>query len=482
MFFASLVAAFVSMQSVSFSPTTAQFHPFPRPRPVVPDAYAVDFVATAARGIAMNRAGDVAGTAYLDTGCGSFCLPPQETVVWSGGNRFVLPSVPGLTGIYVKDINRDGWVVGLAGYPYTATHAVVWIPSGGNYQAIDLGTLPGTNTSEATGIDDQGRVVGWSTTTSFPPNGSPFVWTLGGGMVDLSAVGFPDEMPMAISDGGTVATVTSWYRLGDPSSVHPIATPPTGYVHNAGSVAVNDAGDQGRFLVRTSGQNLVYLYRYHHEGSWQPLSAAPTGHLSSYGIGSIDAFRTVTATVQGTGVIAFGPEGSAQSLASLVSTAYPEATVGWGGPTDASGAVLTQVMIGRSQRVARLVPVSTCAGACMRVGNMTVTADFVPDPSDPTQDHCSPTLNAHNEALVTVTVTDPSGFPIAGAIVSGRFLDDYWTDDAVVQTTNGNGVATFRYTGLCGVGAIAFLVDDVNQSGATLDRTVGVLTGWTIPN
>ena len=479
---AFLVAAFVSLQSASFSPSTAQIHSFPRPRPVLPDAYAVDFIATAARGVAMSRDGDVAGTSRPDIGCGSFCLPPEETVVWSGGNRFVLPTVPGLTDIYVSDINRDGWVVGFAGYPYTTTHAVVWIPSGGAYQAIDLGTLPGTNTSEAIGIDDQGRVVGWSTTTSFPPNGSPFVWTLGGGMVDLSALGFPDEKPMAISDGGTVATVTSWYRLGDPSSVHPIATPPTGYMHNAGSVAVNDAGDQGRFLVRTGGQDLVYLYRYHHEGSWQQLSPEGTGHLATYGIGSIDASRTVTATVRGTAVIAFGPAGSARELAPLLSIAYPGSAVVSGGPFDASGAILGQVLIGQSQRLARLVPVSGCVGNCMRVASLTVSADFVPDPSDPTQDHCSPALNAHNDVLVTVTVTDAAGFPIAGAVVSGRFLDQYWTDDSVAQTTNGNGVAAFRYTGLCGVGAVTFLVDDVTRPGMTLDRTVGVLAGWAIPN
>jgi hypothetical protein len=82
---------------------------------------------------------------------------------------------------------------------------------------------------------------------------------------------------------------------------------------------------------------------------------------------------------------------------------------------------------------------------------------------------------------VTVTVRDSSGAPVPGATVSGRFLDDYWTDDAVAQTTNANGVAVIPYTGLCGVGAIAFLVDDVSATGFVLDRTSGILTGWVIP-
>jgi probable HAF family extracellular repeat protein len=293
-----LLAALLSLQSVSFSPSTAQFRAHPPPQTVPPDAYVVDFVATAARGVAMNDVGVVAGTSYEDVGCGSFCLPPMDTVVWARGNRIVLPSVPGLTGIYVRGINRRGWVVGLAGYPGTATHAVVWIPSGGGYQVVDLGTLPGTNSSEAIGIDERGRVIGWSTTTNFPPSGSPFLWTAAGGMVDLSAQGFPDEIPLAISPGGVVATTSSWYRLDDPASVTPLAAPPTGYAFNAGSVSINDEGDQGRFLVRTSGQNLVYLYRYHSDGTWQQLSAAGTGHLSNYGIGSIDAEGTVTATIR----------------------------------------------------------------------------------------------------------------------------------------------------------------------------------------
>jgi hypothetical protein len=133
-----------------------------------PAAYVADFVATAATGIAMNDAGDVTGTSYPDPGCGPFCLPTLETVVWRGTERIVLPSIPGLTGIYVRGINAQGWVAGFAGVPGTTTHAVVWRPNGNTYQAIDLGTLPGTTISDAIGIDDQGRVVGWSTTQNFP--------------------------------------------------------------------------------------------------------------------------------------------------------------------------------------------------------------------------------------------------------------------------------------------------------------------------
>ena len=103
----------------------------------------------------------------------------------------VLPDIPGLTGIHVSGINDRGWVAGSAGVPGTTTHAVVWKPSAEAYIAIDLGNLPGKTISTTAGIDNRGRVVGWSTTQGFPPSGAPFVWTETGGMVDLTSQGFP---------------------------------------------------------------------------------------------------------------------------------------------------------------------------------------------------------------------------------------------------------------------------------------------------
>src|SRR4051794_31539179 len=54
--------------------------------------YAPDFVSAVAYGVAINDAGHIVGTSYKDTGCGPFCLPPLETVVWKAGVRIVLPS------------------------------------------------------------------------------------------------------------------------------------------------------------------------------------------------------------------------------------------------------------------------------------------------------------------------------------------------------------------------------------------------------
>src|SRR6266480_3553866 len=64
--------------------------------------YVADFISTAATGAAINDSGDVTGTSYRDPGCGPFCLPPLDTVIWRDGERIVLPAVPGLPGITVR--------------------------------------------------------------------------------------------------------------------------------------------------------------------------------------------------------------------------------------------------------------------------------------------------------------------------------------------------------------------------------------------
>jgi probable HAF family extracellular repeat protein len=442
-----------------------------------PTTYVADFVATAAFGVAMNEGGEVTGTSYQNPGCGSSCLPTLDTVVWRAGKRIVLPSVPGLPGIGVRSINAQGWVAGFAGFPGTLTHAVVWKPNGDAYRAIDLGALPGTTISTAAGIDDLGRVVGWSTTANFPPNGSPFLWTESGGMVDLSAQGYPDDAPLALSPGGAVATQFAWYRLGDPTSIVPMPPPPQGFVIGFESTAINDAGDQARFLISTSSQHLRYLFRFHHEGSWEQASFAGNGNVP-YGVGSITAAGDLTATVIGNAMIAYGPDGLAQPLTGLLSPAYPGASVTRGGPTNDAGQVLAQVMIGQSPRQMRLLPADPCASGCMRSSALQLQAVFVPDPNDP--EHCTP--HASNRALAAVTITSESGAPQSGVVVRGRFLDDYWMNRPVSATTNGSGVASFALRGRACVGAIAFLVDGAEKDDLVFDRTVGVLTRWVIPH
>jgi probable HAF family extracellular repeat protein len=455
----------IAASAATDSPTTAGL--------AAPSTYVVDFVSTAADGVDMNDAGDVVGASRLDPGCGSSCLPPLDTVVWRGGQRIVLPDVPFSSDLWPVSINNQGWVAGFAGIPGTTTHAVVWKPVGDAYQAIDLGNLPGKAISTAAGIDDLGRVVGWSTTQNFPPSGAPFLWTEAGGMVDLTTLGFPSDQPMAISPGGTVGTVDSRYRLDDPASVVPLPPPPKGFVIGADGFAINDAGDEARFLLTPYPEVLAYLFRFHHEGpgTWQQISTVPTGHLSRAGIGSIDDADDLTATVQGSGVIAYGPDGLAQDLAPLVSPAYGGSVVTGVGQLNASGQILAQMIIGQTgRRLVRLVPGEACTTKCIRVVSLKMTGTG-PGYCDQGKDRVTATLK----------VTSETGRALSGVRITGHFFDDYWLDHVVAGNTNSRGKITFKHVGPACVGAIALLVTGAAKAGRTLDRTKGILTDYVIP-
>lgn len=445
--------------------------------------YAPDFVSTAATGYDLNDAGDVVGKSYRDTGCGPFCLPLEDIVVWRGGNRIVLPTIPGFGGYqFPKFINTTGLVAGFVGYPGATTHAALWTPGSTGYTGQDLGVLPGMSSADVAGLDDQGRMVGWSSIGgAIPTATAPFMWSQATGMVDLKAQGYPNERPAAISPGGKVVTTNSWYQLGIPGVSTPLPAVPQGFsgVGSNGS-DINDAGDQAHFLVSINSQNLVYPFRLSNGGAWQMISSSGTGHLSRAGIGSINSAQDITFTVLSTAMIAPGPAGVGRALAPLLSPAYPGATIGVAGPMNNAGQILTQVMIGRSQRLMKLTPVSPCGTNCIVVGSLVMTGQFVQDPTFPGS--CFQGGKMYNLSTARVTVTNETGAALGNVQVSGRFLDDYWTDNVVTGITNASGVVTWSYKGLCGVGAIAFLVDKAILGTRSLDRTRGTLSGYVIPS
>lgn len=462
-----LIAALVAPTILAQTRSTAETGVSP------PSTFAVELVASVSTGTAMNDVGDVTGISRVTSNCGSTCLPPEETVVWRNGVRIVLPSVPGLTGITVTGMNNQGWIVGYAG-PYDfIKHAVVWKPNFGGYDAIDIGNLPGRTYSGAVGIDDLGRVVGWSSTSSIPQTGTPFMWTEAGGMVDLAAMGFPSEAIQGISRGGTVATSYFWYRLGDPGSVVPMPTPPTSFFILFGRVVINDNGDQARFLG-TGTQGLIYPFRFYSDGggTWQQISFVPTGHMTSAGLGSINDALDVSLTVQSAGMIAFGPNEPAQSLNPFVSPAYAGSPLASSGPMNASGEILASMIIGQSgKRLVRLVPAEPCLTNCIRVSAIQMRGTG--------PGYCD---QGRNNISTRLTVTDEAGIGLPGVTITGHFFDDYWLDKTVVGTTNARGRVSFTYRGPPCVGAIAFLVTDAtSSSGRTLDRTTGVLTNHVIP-
>ncbi len=443
-----------------------------------PAAYSVEFVSTVATGHAMNDDGMVAGVRYnVPAGCGSNCAGVPEAVVWSGDTVTPLPLLSGYSTVTPVSINASGWVAGYAGDPTsTGARALVWKPTGTSYTAINLGVLPGTTSSWAVGIDDLGRAVGWSTTGgAFPTKTAPFVWSEAGGMVNLAAQGFPNDFPLAISPGGTVATPGHWYRLDEPSSVTPLAPPPPGF-SGPGSypTAINDAGDQVRFQISTGTGRLPYLFRYDHAGAWQQIWGLPAGQLAPFGVGAINAAGDITATVGGVAVIAYGPDGLGKPLAAKLSPAYGGGVTA-GGPINGSGQVLAQVMVGLSGHLVRLVAAEPCAAGCVRVASIQMTGRMFGFP----RGYCTP--KAFNRVTATLTVTDEAGNPLSLAMVHGRFLDEYYLDEPISGMTGRNGTVKFVHLGPACVGATTILVDDVTKTGRRLDFTVGELSDFVIP-
>ena len=77
--------------------------------------------------------------------------------------------------------------------------AVLWTKTG---SVRDLGTLPGDTSSEATGINNAGEVVGYS---KGPRGMRAFLWTQANGMQDLGVLaGGNSSQALALNDDGEV--------------------------------------------------------------------------------------------------------------------------------------------------------------------------------------------------------------------------------------------------------------------------------------
>jgi hypothetical protein len=443
--------------------------------------YAIELLAAQGTGVDVNDTGTVVGIESKVGFCPApypSCFSSNVVSVWPPGTvkPVALPAPQGLLFLSPRAINSAGWIAGTASIfdAIFRPQPVVWRPNGiGGYTAHELGLLPGNTISRVAGIDDLNRVVGYDTISDInPPDAAPFLWDPVGGLQNLATRGFPNEIPLAVSPKGTVALTDKWYRLdGGPQSVRANAPLPPGFVAAEASADINDKGDQARFLIASGSQSIAYFYRYV-VGTrvWQQLSQAGTGRLSRYGIGSIDIRLNVTGTVQGSGVIAAGRSGLAQTLTSQVSPAYGGVPVIAGGGRNASGRILAQVMFGRSPgRLALLVPILPCATSCVRIATLKLTAKLVT------------TCRIRNEVSAALTVTDELGRRLPGVAVSGRFLDDYWLDRRVSGITDPSGVVRFIHRGPGCVGAIAFLAESAKSPGRVFDRTQGALTTFVIP-
>jgi probable HAF family extracellular repeat protein len=160
---------------------------------------------------AINDRGQAVGiSGACDQAVGRFSA--MHAVLWDEhGNVTEIPNLGGKTWHTPMDINREGDVVGFSNPPGPGdpegefiSRAFLW--RNGAIDAVDLGTLPGDQFSEAFAINARGQIVGISFGGSFPARA--FLWERGK-MKDLNAIlggGGPDIYLSAqdINDAGQI--------------------------------------------------------------------------------------------------------------------------------------------------------------------------------------------------------------------------------------------------------------------------------------
>ncbi len=447
--------------------------------PVAAQTLAVQLVDPAGKAGLMNERGDVVGShySYPCTVPGN-CAPVTEPSVWpAGGGRKVLPGLGGLP-VAAAAIAADGTVVGSVTDFATASSAVVWRLVNGAYTATDIGKL-GLEQASATDVDASGRVVGYAITPFVSTR--PFVWTAGGGMVDLAAAGAPAERIWTVSPGGRVLTDRFTFSLDNPAAAQPLPTAPAGppaHLSTYGAnFRVNDSGDLAGFHV-TAAETFYSLWRWQAaSATWQqlhPVSVKPGSGIPT-GVGRIDNQSTIGATV-GNALMAQGPSGLATLVSDRLSPAYPRnALEGTRGFTD-QGVILTNIVVGGVARAAKLVPIEACVGACLHVPSITMTGTVV---NSPRRGGCG--QRQCTKVVASVKVTDASGNPMSNTTVGARFMNSYTLDVAATARTNASGVATFTQLGYVGQGTVSMMVESAVRTGWTFDRGVGKLTAEVIP-
>jgi probable HAF family extracellular repeat protein len=150
---------------------------------------------------AINEKGQIVGiSGTCDVAVGAYSA--KHAVMWENGGVISLPTLGGAGWNTPIAINNEGEIAGFSDLPGDMSggvltpnfHAVLWTK---DHVIHDLGTLPGDNLSEATGINDKGQIVG----VSFPSSHA-FIWQHGV-MTDLNTL-IPPDSPLALISTGDI--------------------------------------------------------------------------------------------------------------------------------------------------------------------------------------------------------------------------------------------------------------------------------------
>lgn len=215
---------------------------------------------------AINNNGVVVGR-LLITGTSSY----QPLVSIGGAPWMALPVPAGAMSVFPTDINDNNVIVGVSFSPQWNPVAVRWLPVGGSYLLEELPRIPGDLSSYATGINNQGQVVGSRSALGYAPTGSGWLYSAELGVVDFAAQYQWWHWPGKINDVGQViggaerldlnTGVVEW--IGDgPPEYHPVVTAD---INNSGMIV-------GTAALRSTSANIVSVFRYIETIGWQYIS------------------------------------------------------------------------------------------------------------------------------------------------------------------------------------------------------------------
>lgn len=234
-----------------------------------PPSYRAQFITpgfSAINVMAMNEAGDVVGVS-------------SATRAWvsiAGAPAVLLPLPPGAQYSWATDVNDAGMIVGAAGpnsAPEFGGQAVAWIPDGsGGYTIEQLGALPGQVHSYATAVNNLDEAVGYSSNGTYR---YPVLWTVPGGIQDLTATGIFD--PADINDQRVVIDHSFTCKRLDLNTmaVEDLGVPagPPSYLASTGA-AINEFGQVAGLAIYACCPSCDRVAAtYTDEIGWQVLSA-----------------------------------------------------------------------------------------------------------------------------------------------------------------------------------------------------------------